>query len=1021
MTFKIYTKLTVCMLMFFGFSSLSAQEITGNVTDENNTPLPGANVVVKGTTNGTQTDFDGNYTITVPSNDAVLVFSYIGYNSQEISVSGKSSIDVTLQPDIASLDEVVVIGYGTQERSDVSGAVSTVSSEALEGRPVADFQNALQGQVAGLQITNSSGAPGGATSVRIRGTGSITGGSAPLYVVDGNIISAGVGNTQNDPFATINPSDIESINVLKDASAAAIYGARAANGVIIITTKRGKSGKPRINFNTFAGFQDATNTLDLLNAQQYQSVMNTVRDNAGQPRIPNLDGTTLTESTDWQDAVLRSGAVSSYELNASGGSDYTNFYMSLSHYDEKGVVIGTGFKRTSFRINSDTELGRLKIGNSLTVSRSTYDKEFRANGRSILYWALANSPAIPIYNENNVGGYNGPTGDDGDTGVLNPVAAQNLIDNESIVNRILGNVYAEVDLLKDLTYRINFGADISSFRNNLFAPYFVLTPGEAVVGLPNGAQVDNGNGENVSLLLENTLQYKKQLGNHNIDLLAGYTVQDDERVNTSVTTVGQNISDDFPVISGSSESPIPPSGVRIEERTVSYIGRVLYNYDRRYLATFNFRRDGSSIFTGDNLFDNFLSGSVGWVISKEAFMENSVFSNLKLRASYGFLGNDQINANATTSILNTNPRYVFGSPQAVISAVAPDGQLANPGLTWEKQEQLNIGLDFGLFKNRFTMSADYFIKTSNDLLLKFQLPDATGFEEVFINAAEVENKGLELIANFNDTKGDFSYGVSANVTFLDNNVNKLAEGLEAIESESSNEFPARRRIEPGNSLFSFYGYQADGIYQTQEEIDNGPTPYDNSVAPGDLRFRDLSGPDGTPDGRIDENDRTFIGDANLDFQYGFTFNMGYEGFDFSAQFQGVAGNEIFSDTKFYTQGYYRTNNLTTDVLNAWTPTNQNNTTPRAIPSTNSNNDLPSSFFVEDGSYLRLKNLQVGYNLNQNTLNAIGLAKMRVYFAGQNVFTITDYSGFDPEVGLSGFDNVQYPQSRRFTVGLQLGF
>ena len=1030
---KLSTFLPTLLLGVMGWLQafqVNAQQVSGTVTDLENEPLPGVNILEQGTSNGTLTDVDGNYTLTVTSDSATLIFSSVGYTSEQEAVNNRSTINVILFEDIASLSEIVVIGYGTQQKENVSGAISTVESEAIEGRPVADVESALQGQVAGLQITSNSGQPGANNSVRIRGTSSITGGSEPLYVVDGNIISTGIGGGGN-PLATINPSDIASVNVLKDASAAAIYGARAANGVIIITTKRGEAGEPQINVNVFGGVQSATNTLDLLNAQQYQQVRNQVADNAGVPRIPNLDGTTLTTNTDWQDAVLQTGSIQSYEISASGGGTNTTYYTSLRHYDEGGIVIGTGLRRTSLRINTDTQLGRFKFGNSLTVSRTKFDREFFANGRGALEWAIFNSPAIAIRDSTNIGGYNGPTNDDGDTGVLNPVAAQDLIDRESFVNRILGNVFAEYELLEGLNYRINFGVDLSSYQNRLFAPFFDLGTGDAVVGLPNGAAVEEERGDNTSLLLENTLNFRRTFGKHSVDLLAGYTVQDDQQQEIGIETVGQTIGEEFPVIGGSTESPVPPRGFLVEERTVSYIGRVLYDYDSRYLATFNFRRDGSSIFTADNYFENFLSGSVGWVISNEAFMEDNIVSNLKLRASYGFLGNDQINPNATNSVLNTNARYVFSNEQVVLNTFAPGGRIANPNLVWEKQEQLNIGLDIGILDNKLSATVDYFIKNSNDLLLSFPLPTATGFDDIFLNAAEVENRGVELAISYNNQVGDWRYGVSGNVTFLDNEVISLTEGLAAIERNANNQFTARNRVEPGNSLFAFYGYQVEGIYQSQEDIDSGPTPL-NGTAPGDLRFADVSGPDGIPDGVITEDDRTFIGDANQDVQYGLTLTAGYKGLDFSAQFQGVAGNDIWSDTKFITQSYFRTTNLSTAVLDAWTPDNPSTTTPRAIPDTDSNNDLASSFFVEDGSYLRLKNLQIGYSLPSALLdNVQGLSRIRIYFAGQNVFTITDYLGYDPEVGTSsnpgepgqflGFDNIGYPQSRRFTLGVQLGF
>ncbi|WKN43753.1 SusC/RagA family TonB-linked outer membrane protein [Tunicatimonas pelagia] len=1025
---KILFKKTALVLYFLccGMGLVAhAQQITGTITDTEGEPLVGATILEKGTSNGTVSDIDGKYAINVTADDAILIFSYIGYISEEETLNSRSSIDIALVEDIASLDEIVVIGYGTQRRQNVSAAISTISTEAIEGRPVADFTNAIQGQVAGLQITNSSGRPGAGTQVQIRGTGSITGNSNPLYVIDGTIISTSGGGA-GDPLATINPADIESINVLKDASAAAIYGARAANGVIIVTTKRGASGKANISLNAFTGVQQATNTLDLLNAQQYQQVYNQVFDNAEQNRIPNLDGTTFDTSTDWQDAVLRTANISNYEISADGGGENTRYFTSLGRYNEEGIIIGTGLERTTLRLNTDTELGKFKIGNSMTYSRSEFDRENAANGRNVLAWSLLNAPTVDVFNPNTIGGFGGPTDNDGGRQILNPVASQNLVENEGTVNRFLGNVYAEYEIISGLRFRTRLSADVINFHNRFFAPYYQQVPDGIpgdIVGLSNGAEVDETRGESISLLSENILSYTTFLGKNNFDFLLGYNIQDDEDSRMQARNIGGFISPGLPILSASTESTAPATGRRIEQRTLSYIGRVVYDYDNTLLATFNFRRDGSSIFTEDNYWDNFFSGSLGLVLSNLSFLrETEALDNLKIRGSYGFLGNDRINANAANSVLNSGIRYIIGRNQQELIGVAPTGRFANPNLQWEKQRQLNIGLDLGLF-NKLTFTADYFVKTSEDLLLEFPLPSVTGFSNVFINAGEVENRGVELSLNFNDQKGDLRYGAGFNVTFLDNEVTQLANGVEFINQNSSGLFGniPRTRIQVGEPLFNFFGYQADGIYQSQEEIDAGPTPLANTE-PGDIRFADISGPDGVPDGEITEDDRTIIGDATQDIQFGFNLSVGYKGFDVSAQFQGVYGNDVFSDTRFYTEGYFLNGNLSTRVLDAWTPENTNTTQPRAIPNGISNNNIASSYFVEDGSYLRLKNLQIGYSFPQSILGQLGgLSNARVYLAGQNVFTITNYSGFDPEQALNGFDPVAYPQSRRLTVGVQLSF
>ena len=1017
---KIFLRMSRFLFVLFtlGLSALHAQQVTGTVYDVDGFPLTGATILEVGTGNGTQTDLDGQFSLTVSSEEPVLRISYLGYLSQEVPVQGRNQLEITLSENAETLDEVVVIGYGTQTRDNVSGALSTLSSEAIEGRPVASFQSALQGQVAGLQITSNSGAPGGANNVRIRGTSSITGGSNPLYVIDGVIIQTGVG-VAGDPFATLNPSDIASVTVLKDASAAAIYGARAANGVIIVTTKRGRTGQPKISLNTYVGSQSVTNTLDLLNAEQYRQVRNTVAENSGEAPITNLEpGRTLANDTDWQDAIFQNGLIQNYELAASGGTEAFSYYASLGHYDEEGTIIGTGLERTTLRINTDTRLGRFKFGNSLTVSRSATEQEYIGQGNSILAWTLLSPPTVAIRDANNIGGFSGSTNADGDPRILNPVAAQTLIERGGTATRMLGNVFAEYEFVDGLNLRVNLGADQSSFRNRTFAPFFDLGTGEAVVTLEEGAQVSENLGENLSLLLENTLNFRRQLNDHSLDLLAGYTVQRTEVSGVNVRTVGQNISPGLPVLSGSALLPSPPGGFSEEVRTVSFLGRVMYDFDDRYLATFNFRRDGSSIFTRDNYFDNFYSGSVGWVVSNEDFLTGSTLSTLKLRGSYGFLGNDQINAGATLALLNSDARYILGADQGIAPSLAPGGLVANPNLVWEKQRQLNLGVDLGVLDDRLSFSFDYFVKTSDDLLLSFPLPNATGFENVFLNAAEVQNTGVEFAAGYRSTLGELTYSINANLTLLDNEVKALTEGLESIDRNSTNEFTARNRIEVGQSLFAFYGYRTDGIYQNQGEIDAGPTPL-GGTAPGDLRFVDVNG-----DGAITEDDRTFIGDANQDVQYGFGLNLGFRQLDFSLQFQGVSGNQIWNDTKYLTQAYFRVGNLSTDVLDAWTPSNPSTTQPRAVSPNIANNDIGSDFFVEDGAYLRLKNLQLGYTLGQNTLGGLPLSNARLYVAGQNLLTFTDYSGYDPEVGSTGgfgFDAVGYPQSRRITVGLQLGF
>ncbi|WP_194768614.1 SusC/RagA family TonB-linked outer membrane protein [Tamlana sp. I1] len=1027
---KFYLKKTALLfLLLLGFvfttTAQQSNDISGSVLDTNGQSLPGATILEKGTMNGAQTDFDGKFNLTVSNPNATLEVSYVGYFTKTVQLNGKKTINITLEEDIAKLDEVVVIAYGTQKKGNVSGSLTSVGSEALEGRPVADFQNSLQGQVAGLTITKNNGAPGGSTSVVIRGKGSISGGSTPLYVIDGNIMNNGIGNqgagfTNPDPLSTINPSDIESITVLKDASAASIYGARGANGVILITTKRGKAGKARLEFNTYAGFQSAWNTLDLLNSNQYQEVWNNARDNTGQNRIPALDGTTLTTNTNWQREVLRTAPISNYEFRASGGGEKTVYSTSVGYMNQEGIIIGTGLKRYNVTANTDSELGKFKFATSLNVSRTLYDKESIGNEATILNNAISMAPNVPVYDSNNTGGFAGPTLQDGEP-AMNPVAAQTLVDNVNKVNRILGSVFATYEIIDGLTYKISTGFDFITFHDRYTVPEFNLNQNQ-IPGFEQGALVREYFGENNSILLENTLNYKRAFGKHNIDALAGYTVQETHYSDSNTRALGGFTGTGLPVISGRDPDIAPQvSGIISETRTTSIIGRLIYDYDNRYLLTANFRRDGSSKFVGDNQYDNFYSGSVGWNIGNEAFLEDTFISDLKLRASYGSLGNDAINANAARFTLNKSATYVLGTSQGLATGVGPAGIMQNADLRWEKQTQLDVGLDFGIFANKFTMTVDYFEKTSNDLLLPITVPGHTGFSTLTINAGEIVNKGLEVSGVYHGAIGnDFTFNIGGNFTTLDNKVTKLANDLEFIESDGFSQLSnaQRVRMEPGHSVRSFYGYKTDGIFQTQADIDAAPFQSD-LTAPGDFKYVDKN-----DDGVINEEDRDFIGDAIPDITYGLNISMGYKNWDFSAQFQGVSGNDIWSETKFFTQAYARTNNLSTAVLDAWTPTNPSNTMPRQAPRTLTDNYRISDFFIEDGSYFRLKNIQLGYAFSDFVRAKLGdLSRLRIYLAAQNLFTISDYAdvGFDPEMGSSGIDNVVYPQARTMTIGLQVGF
>ena len=1027
-------------------SAVVEKTITGTVTDvADDSRLPGVNVLLKGSTIGTVTDIDGNYQIIVPDDAETLVFSSVGYETIEQAIDNRTVIDVALAPDIQSLSEVVVIGYGTQERKDITGAVTSVDAEQISRQPIANVQQALQGQTPGVQVTQQGGQPGGGVDVKIRGVGSINSANSPLYVVDGVIVN---GNLEN-----FNPNDIESVDVLKDASASAIYGARAANGVVLITTKRGKEGPAQFSFDAYYGVQSAWKTLDLLNSPQYQDVTNEAYDNAGLNRIPALDSTTLTGATDWQDAVLQNAPIQSYNLGVSGGGEFTRYYVSANYFNQEGIIVGTGAQRGSLRVNTDSEKGRFKFGNSIQVSRTDRDSEASNNGTSILQAAIQGVPYLPIYDDNNVGGFAGPGADDGEPW-FNPLGVQTLVTNRNIRDRVVGNVYGELEILEGLSYRLNLGVDLASTDIRYYAPYFEQAGGasEQIPGFEQIPLLREGNRKQFSWIAENLLTYEKSFGDHNFSALVGYTAQKSSTRFQQTEVSGGNLNS-VQVLNGSA-NVLSAQGTLDEWAINSILGRISYDYAGRYLVQFNVRRDGSSRFGPENRYGVFPSVSAGWRISEESFMQglSPTLSDLKIRGSYGVLGNDGIGNYTWRTTLNPNVGYALGRDQVFAGGVAPSG-LPNEELLWEEVSQLNLGIDAGFFDNRVLFNVDYYVKTTTDMLLNADVPRSSGATQITLNAGEVRNRGIELALRYRDREGPFQYQVGANFTTIDNEVISLGNNDAIPSGEWNQQSNALRKLtDVGQPIGSFYGYQTGGIFQNYDQIRDaalppGLSPFDEDgnllddlsgkVAPGDIIYRDIAGEDENgnrigPDGVIDENDRTFLGSPIPDIVYGFDASVSYRGFDFYVLLQGVSGNDIFSETKFSLEGYHRAYNLGPAVLDRWTEGNPSATVPRAIPSTFNYNTRVSDRWIEDGSYLRVKNVQLGYSLPETLQTTLNITNARVYVSAQNLFTFTDYLGFDPEVGApdrvsnqeldaNGIDGVVYPQARTFLVGVQFGF
>jgi TonB-linked SusC/RagA family outer membrane protein len=994
--------------------------VTGRVTDDKGEGLPGVTVLVKGTTTGTSTDVDGNFSLDAPAN-ATLVISSVGFTTQEIAVNNQTTINVRLATNTQNLSEAVVVGYITQERQNVTGSVATLGATEVRRAPVASVGEAIQGRLAGVQVTNS-GVPGQGPVVNIRGLGSLGGSnSTPLYVVDGLWIEP-----TSSAGRDINPADIESVQVLKDAASLAPYGNSGANGVIIITTKKGKSGTPAISFNASAGVQNLVKRLDLANAAQWAVTNNQAYDNAGlarQPYAANLPGT----DTDWQKELFKQGSVQDYNLGFSGGGPNSNFNVSGGYFKQQGTIIGPQFERFTARVNTGFNRGRLRVGENLQLVRAN---QTYVNGAPFTE-VLRMPSVIPVYDPTVPGGF-GIGNNNAVTFGTNPIALQRLLNSTSTNNRILGNVYAEVQIFDFLRYRLNLGLEYHGFRDQQKRQYGIWRRND--ITQPSNYGDDQGN--ELFGQVENTLTFDKSFGEHNLTAVAGYSRQRRSFEFTRGVNFGYGTGPTYYwALDAGTQTPqvIGSSYVQGKE---SLFGQVTYDYDRRFLVTGAFRRDGSSLFQADRRWGNFAAGSVGWRISKEKFMENATFINdLKLRASFGSLGNQYLSGAYGGSYLyqgalNTNANYVLGTSQTIQNG-AIQTTLASD-VRWEQRRTQNYGFDLALLENRFSLSADYYISRTADALVSPNLPLAYGNAGAlpYQNLGLIENKGFEFKVGYADDRKPFKYGVSANLTTLNNKVLNLNSG--SVEGSTTNFLTGGpssiTRTEVGHEIGSFYLYQFDGIYQTGEA--NIPA----GLRAGDVRYKDTNG-----DGQVTEADRVHVGRVFPRLQYGLNLTASYGGFDLAVFFQGVQGNTVFNDAKYWLERTDDNNNHLAS-FNPWTPTNPSTTTPRAVIAGGTRNDgvyssaspgnndrYQTTRWLEDGSYLRLKNVQLGYSLPKTLLERTKyIGSLRLFLTGQNVFTITDYSGYDPEtVGQGslarGVDAGSYPNLRSFTLGLQAGF
>ena len=998
--------------------------VTGTIVDQKGVPIAGANIVEKGTTNGVISDMDGKFSIEV-ENNAELQISYIGYIDHTISVAGKEIVDAVLREDMQSLDEVVVVGYGTMKKRELTGSISSLKSEDIVKVATNSFTNAIQGKIPGVQITQSSGAPGSGGSVKIRGIGT-TSGNDPLYVIDGmpiggsNLSISGSGDNISG-LSVINPNDIESIEVLKDAAAAAIYGARAANGVILITTKRGHDGVAKVNYNGYVGMQQLWKKPEFLDATEFATLANELFANSGmEPNPEFVNPSALGKGTDWIDAIFRTALTHNHDLSISGGSKNTQASLSLGFLDQDGTMIETWYKRYTGRLTVDLKVNEhLKFGSTLAFAY-TQAKGQRNNEMRLGIFNLAQQ-MYPNLGINDV--------IDGSTAYYtsqadNPVLRAKTMDNRMQNMRVYGNAFGEIEFFKGLRFRTSIGFDMFSTKNTSWQP-------KVERGHYRNLQATLTDADNrgMNWLIENTLSYSGIFGDHRVNAVIGQTAQKNMADNLS-STGKEFINEAIQVINGSKSSERTSTGSKSEYTLASYLGRINYSFQDRYLFSASLRRDGSSNFGSQHKWGYFPSFSVGWNISEESFMEKADFlHSLKIRASWGQLGNDNIGSFgyfSTVRIGNNADNYILGSAQelAVGASILRPG---NPDLKWEASEQLNFGIDASILNGRITANVDYYIKKTKDMLVSLPVSYEAGFQTApSINGGTIENKGFEFVLGYNGSVGNFSWNVSGNLSTLSNKVASLGVGLPITGSSVSNyiSLPATY-TEVGEEVGYFRGYIVEGIYQTDEDVDLAFQP--NAKA-GDFKFKDVNG-----DGSLSDLDKVKIGSPWPNFMYGLTIDLWYKNLDLNISLSGVSGNDIFNANKVntYPMKYFGGSgivNASKEILNRWTPGSGRNEIPRLIYNdANGNYANSSTFYIEDGSYMRLRNITLGYTIPQNFIDKTRfISNCRIYVSAQNLFTITGYSGFDPEIDSSsplnaGIDDGTYPIPRTLLFGLNVSF
>lgn len=1013
----ILSRSWIMLLCCFSITAYG-QSLTGKVIDTEGSPIPGASIIVKNTTKGTQTDSEGNFTLNGVASTETIVASFIGYLSQEKRVGNLSVINFTLEEDNQSLNEVVVIGYGTVKKSDLTGSVASVKVDELVKGVTTSTDQLLTG-VAGANVVQNSGEPGSSFSINVRGAGSVSAGNEPLYVIDGfpvnNVPAIGSGSivgfsgnrSPTNPLASLNPQDIESIEILKDASAAAIYGSRGANGVVLITTKRGKEGAGKVSYQASVGVQQRFNKLDLLNPQDYKRVLNQIIDEGGglpSERIGEIANGGL--GRDWQDEILNKGAlIQNHQLAFSGGTAASKYFISLNTVNQEGIIQSSDFNRYSLRFNLDSQLNqKFRIG--LTANASYSTSNYIPNGFSTnedagaMYAAINFDPTLDIFDSN--GNYQISS----ILSIDNPLALLNGATATSRNNRILATIFGEYKIFDGLNAKLSIGGDMVNEKRENYNSRLTKN-GQAAGGIAS-----NQEGEIGSYLVEGTLNYVKEIGIHSFNILGGASYQ---KFSTSRINIGANSFPSDALLSNNlslgNQATFFIFNPTISNSLASLIGRADYVLNNKYSATLTVRRDGSSRFGANNRYGTFPSAAVAWKLMEENFLkELNAISFLKLRASWGLTGNQEIGDFAfQTTYAGADPAIWDGN---LVTATAPT-RLPNPDLKWETTEQINVGLDFGFLKNRIQGSVDYFTKVTTDMLLNLPIPQSTGFATVLTNVGEIENNGIEVVLTTkNINRGAFSWESNVTFTTLRNNVVDLG-GIPEINSGAGFlHVPQVGIIRPGEPLNSFFGWEVAGVWQTGDDF----TQTKDNVKPGSLKYVDQNG-----DGIVNEKDRVILGNSFPDIQWSFSNTFRFKGAELFIFMDGVEGAQMLNGNliETYFPINYRRNKLAEPLLNRWTPTNPSNVHPSFVDPLSQGRKTVNSLTVQDASYIRLRNVRISYELPKFSKN---VQNAKVFVGGENLFISTKYDGLDPTINPNNNASLRvdfnaYPTAKTYLAGL----